>query len=199
MKVQYYVAASLDGFIADENHSLDWLFQIEEPGEDGYSDFISGVGALAMGSTTYEWILKHHVLADPDEPKPWPYEQPAWVFTTRSLEPPPGADVSFVKGDVREAFGEISRAADGRNIWIVGGGGVAAQFHEAGLLDEIILTLVPVILARGVPLLTERIASPPLRVLGLREHGNGLTEMRLEVVRKEESYAMAGSSSSTNG
>src|SRR5690606_24456931 len=92
---------SLNGFIADRNNSLDWLFPLGDIEETSYSDFIREVGAIAMGSTTYEWVLEHHIRPDSDRPQPWPYEQPTWVFTSRSLPPIVGADIRFVKGDVR--------------------------------------------------------------------------------------------------
>lgn len=183
MKIQYYTAVSLDGYIADENHSLDWLFQFGDVEETSYPDFIRDVGALVMGSSTYEWLLRNHVYADPNEPKPWPYELPTWVFTSRSLESVPGADICFANGAVAPVQREIAAAAGGKNIWIVGGGALAAQFYEAGLLDEIILTIAPVILTRGAPVFTSRIVAPPLQVLGVRADKSGLTEVRLGVVR----------------
>ncbi len=85
MKTQYYTASSLDGFIADRQNSLDWLLQFQgEAGED-YKAFIHKVGAITRGSTTYRWILDHHIYADPQHPRPRPYEQPTWVFTSRKL------------------------------------------------------------------------------------------------------------------
>src|SRR5690606_3169082 len=98
-KTQYYTAASLDGFIADENHSLDWLLQFSHD-TGSYRPFIREVGAVAMGANTYLWILNHHAATKPGEPLKWEYEQPTWVFTSRDLEPVPGADIRFVKGDV---------------------------------------------------------------------------------------------------
>ena len=79
MKTQYYTATSIDGYIADEDDSLDWLdqFGAVEGMEDHYAEFIAGVGALAMGSTTYEWLLEHEDLVA--HPERWPYEVPAWV------------------------------------------------------------------------------------------------------------------------
>ncbi len=96
---QYYTATSLDGFIADENHSLDWLFtRAREPGGSlDYGAFIAEVGAIAMGRTTYEWILDHEFAGkDPAEWK-WPYEQPCWVFTHRELQVVPNARIEFVE------------------------------------------------------------------------------------------------------
>src|SRR5687768_14463372 len=98
MKTQYYTATSLDGFIADPQNSLDWLLQFDMT--DDYLNFIKAVGALAMGSTTYEWILADLARSGTKSPGPWPYEQPTWVFTSRSLPAAPGADIRFVSGDV---------------------------------------------------------------------------------------------------
>src|ERR687887_1018522 len=94
---QYYTATSLDGFIADSSNSLDWLFTRarEEGGPLDYGAFIAEVGALAMGSTTYEWILDHEFAGkDPAEWK-WPYDVPCWVFTHRRLPVVPDAPVEF--------------------------------------------------------------------------------------------------------
>jgi len=184
MKIQYYTAVSLDGYIADENHSLDWLFQFGEVEDTSYPDFIRDVGVLVMGSSTYEWLLRNEIYADPTAPKPWPYDLPTWIFTSRTLEKVPGADIRFANGAVEPVYREIAAAAGGKNIWIVGGGALAAQFYEARLLDEIILTIAPVILTRGAPVFTSRIDSPPLHVAGVRTYANGLTELRLEVVRR---------------
>src|SRR5687767_6721185 len=98
VKTQYLTATSIDGFIADENNSLDWLFQFGGPG-DSLNEFMSKVGAVAMGSTTYEWLLENEIYKEPDAPKPWPYRQPAWVFTSRSLRAVEGAEIRFVSGD----------------------------------------------------------------------------------------------------
>ena len=112
MKTQYYTATTLDGFIADPNDSLDWLFPLGEGVDTGYETFIKDVGALVMGSTTYEWVLRH--LAQTNEK--WPYEQPTWVLTTRSLTTPANADVRFARGDVAQLHREMAEAAAGRNI-----------------------------------------------------------------------------------
>lgn len=181
MKTRYYTATSLDGYIADPDHSLGWLFQFPDPDESSYSDFIRDVGAVAMGSHTYEWLLDNYVYEDPEQPRPWPHEQPVWVFTTRALAGVPDADIRFVRGDVAPVFAEMREAAPGKDIWVAGGGDLAAQFHAEGLLDEIVVTIAPVILAGGAPLFTRRIVEPPLKVVGVTPHGNGLTELRLEV------------------
>lgn len=156
---QYYTATSLDGFIADANNSLDWLFtRAQEPdGPLNYGDFIADIGALAMGSTTYEWILGHEFAdKDPTDWK-WPYDIPSWVFTHRRLPVVPDARVEFTTADIATVHAEMVAAAGGRNVWIVGGGDLAGQFADAGLLDEVIVYIAPVTLGSGAPLLPRRI------------------------------------------
>jgi len=184
MKTIYYTACSLDGFIAGRDNSLDWLLQFSDPGEE-YGDFMAGVGALAMGSTTYEWILEHHVRPGSADPKPWPYPQPAWIFSSRSLPGLPGADLRFVRGDVLPVHREMAAAAAGRNIWLVGGGELVGRFHDQGLLDEIIAAVAPVTLGAGAPLLPRTIARPPLRLASVRGLGGVFVEVRYEVPRHE--------------
>lgn len=183
MKTQYYTATSLDGFIADPDHSLDWLFQFGDPEESTYPAFIRDVGAIAMGSTTYEWVVRH--LGDPTSglPSKWPYEQPSWIFSSRERPALPGADLRFVRGDVRPVHAAMTKAAAGKNVWIVGGGELVGQFHDAGLLDEIIVTVASVTLGAGAPLLPRRIVTPPLKLLGTRAFGSAMVELRYGVQR----------------
>jgi dihydrofolate reductase len=156
---QYYTATSLDGYIADPENSLEWLFVRERDPEGpfNYGKFIAGVGALAMGSTTYEWILDHEFAdKDPAEWK-WPYEIPGWVFTHRSLPVVPDSGITFTSADVATVHEEMVRAAGDRNVWIVGGGDLAGQFADAGLLDEVLVGIAPVTLGGGAPLLPRRV------------------------------------------
>lgn len=120
MRTQYYTASSLDGFIADPENSLGWLLQFGSVDQTSYAAFTQEVGAIAMGSTTYEWILHHNVHPDTGDPLPWPHERPTWVFTSRSLPELQDADLRFVQGDVRPVHREMVAAAAGKNVWIVG-------------------------------------------------------------------------------
>lgn len=171
MKTSYYTATSINGFIADSNNALDWLFQFGEIEgmQDHYPRFIAQVGALAMGSTTYEWILAHEQLLD--HPEKWPYTVPAWVFTRRPLPVVSGADIRFVHGDVRPVHAEMAAAAGGKDIWLVGGGELVGQFQDAGLLDELIVAVAPVVLEGGAPLLPRRLTTPPLRLTNVERFG----------------------------
>lgn len=183
MKTQYYTATSLDGFIATEDDSLEWLFPLGDVNETGYPDFIAQVGALAMGSATYAWMLRHAVNAGDPAGGNWPYTQPTWVFTTRALPRVPGADLRFVQGEVAPVHAAMAAVAGGRNLWVVGGGDLAGQFHDAGLLDELILQVGSVTLGRGKPLFPRRLAPAALRLQSARQIGTGFAELRYAVVR----------------
>ena len=184
MKTQYYTAASLDGFIATADDSLEWLFQLGDPEESSYPEFIREVGAMAMGSSTYEWVLRHLTQIDGPEgggrPE-WPYTQPTWVFSSRQLPSVEGADLRFVQGDVRPVHEAMRAAAGGKNIWLVGGGDLVGQFHDASLLDEIIVQVGSVTLGSGKPLLPREIAFPPLRLTSVERVGPELVELRYDV------------------
>ena len=181
-KTQYYTSASLDGFVATPDHDLGWLTQFGDPGSS-YESFFRDVGAVAMGSSTYAWLLRHHVRPHGRPPQPWPYAVPAWVFTSRDLPTVEGADVRFVRGDVRPVHAAMVAAAAGANVWVIGGGDLAGQFLDAGLLDELIVQVVSVTLGAGAPLLPRRVATPPLRLVSATPYGTAWVELRYEVPR----------------
>jgi dihydrofolate reductase len=184
MKTQYYTASSLDGFIATVDHSLEWLFQLGDINDTSYPQFILEVGALAMGSATYEWMLRNFIKPGTPSEAPWPYHQPTWVFTSRELPRVSGADIRFVKGDVRPVHDQMRAAANEKNVWLVGGGELVGQFFDAGLLDELIVQVGSVTLGAGKPLLPRQIAFPPLRLTAARAVGPGFAELRYDVPRK---------------
>jgi len=185
MRTQYYTATSLDGFIATEDDGLAWLLPLGDPSTSSYPAFVADVGALAMGSTTYEWLLRNGEQAEAEAGSRWPYAQPTWVFSRRTLPPPPvpGADVRFVAGDVRPVHAAMRAAAGAKNAWIVGGGDLAGQFFDAGLLDELIVQVGSVTLGRGRPLFPRRVLHPTLRLVSARPMGPGMVELRYEVDR----------------
>ena len=171
---QYFTATTLDGFIADEEHSLDWLFQVDR-GEDPtseFTDFFAGVGAMAMGASTYEWAYEHENIAeDPAKWAKWYADTPTWVFAHRALPEIPGAGIHVVQGDVAPVHAEMVNAAGGKNIWLAGGGDLVGQFADKGLLDEIIVGIAPVTLGAGAPLLPRRLTSSQLELVELRRQG----------------------------
>ena len=180
---QYLTAASLDGFIADEDNSLQWLFDVPHgDGDEGrWDEFIGGVGAMAMGSTTYEWVLDH--IGSEGE---WPYKgKPTWVLSSRDLALPEGegVDVRIVNAAVADLHDEMVASAGERNLWVLGGGNVASQFADAGLLDELLVTVVPVVLGEGKPLFDRRLPGGPMQLTGTRAFDSGMVEVRYEIGR----------------
>ena len=181
MSTQYYTASSIDGFIADPDNSLDWLFQFSEKSgmEDQYPKFIAHVGAMAMGSTTYEWVADHTGFLN--DASKWDYTIPTWVFSSRELPSVEGPDIRFVSGDVVPVHEEMVRAANGRNVWLVGGGDLVGQFHDRGLLDEVIVSMASVFLGAGAPLLPRKIVTPPLQLLEATPYGADFAMLRYAV------------------
>ena len=171
----YYTATTLDGFLADEHDSLAWLLSqdIDHEGPMGYESFIGGVGALLMGATTYSWVLSH--LEQTGES--WSYTQPCWVLTHRDL--PRAADnVHLVAADTSEELRRVHAdatavAADAgdKDVWLVGGGGIAAALADLGLLDALMVSVAPVTLGSGKRLL------------------EGRTDLRLTRVERNRAFA----------
>jgi len=183
MTTQYYTATSIDGFIADADHSLDWLLQLDDPEaaelQQEYPRFLAEVGALAMGSSTYQWVADHTgFLSDPTK---WEYTLPTWVFSSQELPVPDGLDIRLVSGDVRPVHAAMVEAAAGKNVWLVGGGELVGQFHDAGLLDEVILGVASVFLGSGAPLLPRRISTPPLELTEVTRYGSRFVSLRYRV------------------
>jgi dihydrofolate reductase len=146
MATIYNTATTLDGFLATTDNSLSWLFEVQgaDDAESSFGDFLAGIGAMAMGSTTYEWLLEHEALVDnPARWQEWYAERPTWVFTHRELPVVAGADITFTSDDVRAVHAAMAAAAGERDIWLMGGGDLVGQFDDAGLLDRITATIAP--------------------------------------------------------
>lgn len=168
-QIVYETATSLDGYLADEQHSLSWLFAV--PGGEDPALAPPKAAVQVMGSTTYEWVLRElgslenmNILGESMSPI-------VVVFTTRQLAAPKGADVRFVSGEVPDALPMLREVAGDGVIWVVGGGGLASQFIAARALDEIVLSVAPAALGRGAPLLTQRIEADQLQLTNVQQIG----------------------------
>ncbi len=170
--VIFDTAATLNGFLADEHGSLDWLFRAPDP-EGLTSELVpDGATVLVEGSTTYEWVLSHEdLLAHPEKWGEFYGAKPTFVFTSRALPVPLGADVRFVSGSVTEVFPEIRSAAGEGDIWVVGGGDLAGQFIDAGLMDQVAVSIAPATVAAGAPLLPRTVGSDRLALVSARAVG----------------------------
>jgi dihydrofolate reductase len=188
--VRYYAAQTLDGYIAEADDTLDWLLNYEGhfEGADsdekmaGYDAFYEGIGALVSGSTTYEFVL--------EQGGDWPYAgKPCWVLSSRELPTPEGdgVDVRIVTGEIPDLIDGMLESAGEQDLWIVGGGNVASQFADHGLLDRVEVTVVPVVLGEGKPLFDRRLPGGPMQLLGARTHSSGMVGLTYEIKRPADS------------
>lgn len=189
MKTQYYTATSLDGYIATEDNSLDWLFKLGDVTDNSYPSFIENVGALAMGSNTYEWMLHNAEVVKEQTGSPWPYSQPTWVFSSRTLPRITNANLHFVNGDVSKVHSSMRAAAGNKNIWIVGVGDLAGQFYDAGHLDEMIIQVASITLGKGKPLFPRRHTTPALKLTSAKQVGDNFVELRYTIPKAAPTVA----------
>lgn len=166
-RIVYYVASSLDGFIADSAGGVDWL-PAGEPNDYGYAEFYAGVEALVMGRRTYDQVLGFGE---------WPYPgKPAYVFThSPPSDGPP--ETSFVRANVPDVAREIAERHSG-TVWLVGGADLADQFRQAGLIDEYLIFLIPTILGQGVPLFGGSGSPTALELESAQSHADGVVALR---------------------
>ncbi|MCU1411331.1 MAG: deaminase [Rhodoglobus sp.] len=159
-KFVFDTATTINGWIADQQNSLSWLFSVEGGSEPDPAMLPQNATVMVEGSTTYEWVLgESDILAHPEKWREFHGDRPTFVFTTRDLLAPAGADIRFVRGDVADALPAIREAAGDGDVWVIGGGELVGQFFDAGALDEIALSIAPVFLDGGAPLLPRRIES----------------------------------------
>lgn len=170
-KIVLFIAASLDGYIATEEDSLDWLFKVEGEGDNGYSEFIETVDTILIGRRTYDWLMDK-------ESGNFPYKhQKCYVFS-RTLAGK-NENVEFVNDDIA-SFARKLKETEGKNIWIVGGGDLLHYFIKEKLVDEFIITIAPVIIGRGIPLFKEIDFELELRLKDIRRY-NQFAELHYEL------------------
>lgn len=171
-RILFDTATTLNGYLADTNNSLAWLFAVEG-GEEPDPDLVpADATVLVEGSTTYEWLLtESDLLAHPEKWSDFHGDKPVFVFTSRELPKPEGVDVRFVSGSVADALSALREAAGDGDIWVVGGGDLVGQFFDAGALDQIAVSIAPVTLDAGAPLLPRRIESDRLRLVSAEARG----------------------------
>jgi dihydrofolate reductase len=140
-----YIAVSLDNFIATPDGGLDWLYAIPNPEQSdyGFADFIQRVDALVMGRKTFETVLSFD---------PWPYQKPVFVLshTLAALPEKAIGKAELIRGEPAEVV-RILGARGFHNLYVDGGRTIQG-FLEADLIDEMIITRVPILLGGGVPL-----------------------------------------------
>ncbi|QGQ45200.1 dihydrofolate reductase family protein [Metabacillus sediminilitoris] len=165
-----FIATSLDGYIATKDESLEWLFNVDGEGDNGYSEFYETVDTVLIGKKTYDWIIKH-------ESGDFPYKnKECYVFSRSTIED--NEDVKFVNDDI-VSFTNNLKNQEGRNIWIVGGGELLQSFIREKLVDELILTIAPTLIGKGIRLFKEGDYQLDLLLKGTR-HFNQFVELHYQ-------------------
>jgi dihydrofolate reductase len=173
VEVVYYVACSVDGFIATPDGGVEWLSAVQQEGEDfGYAEFFASIDSMIMGSRTYEQVLE---FGD------WPYgDTPCWVLSRRRLQPQRRC-VTVTDAEPTQVLTEVADRGL-RRLWLVGGAHVAASFLEDGSIDECIISVIPVLLGCGIPLFSDQHGRQRLRLTDCRQHGAGVVSMHYTVL-----------------
>lgn len=173
-KVTLYIAASLDGFIAGKDGSVDWLPVPVEGGEDyGYAAFLETVDTLVMGRKTYEQVRMFG---------PWPYGGRRCVVFSGTRGGQRDECAELVEGDIAAWVRELKEGDGEGGIWLVGGAEVIAACLAGEVVDEIILTTVPVLLGEGIRLFPETTWMTRLRLEGVQSFADGLVQLRYGAV-----------------
>jgi dihydrofolate reductase len=171
-RVILFIAASLDGYIARPSGEIDWLFTDQDY---GYTEFLASVDTVLIGRKTYE-----HVLTFGE----FPYQEKQIYVFSRD----PGFDASphaeTIRTDIK-AFVDTLRRSDGKDIWLVGGAALIHPFLEHELLDELILSVHPILLGSGIPLFSETALTTPLQCLASQCYDSGLVQMKYRVLKQE--------------
>ena len=175
IRCSVFIAASLDGFIARENGDVDWLsgFDGAEAGEDyGYRAFMETVDALVMGRGTHDTVRTFGA---------WPYgETPVVVLTSRPVDLPAGAPVEAMAGAPAEIVERLA-ARGARHLYVDGGKTIQA-FLEAGLIQRLILTRIPMLIGTGIPLFGPLSRDVRLRHVETRTFDSGLVQSTYHVL-----------------
>ena len=166
--VSLYISSTLDGYIARADGSIDWLTSIDDNDTDyGYANYYKTIDGLLMGSTTFEMICSLG---------PWPYaDKPTFVFTRRNLQAEM-QNVYFIVGDPQQVLSSAD-FSQFRRLWLVGGSTLIASCLKKGLIDEYVLTILPVILGHGLRLFSSPVPEQWLTMDSCQHYERGVLQI----------------------
>ncbi|RKQ51195.1 dihydrofolate reductase [Roseivirga pacifica] len=173
-KLISYIAISLDGKIAAKNGDFSWLDEVPNPEQTdyGYSDFIRNIGTTIMGNETYKVVLNIDM--------PFPYTEQTNYVVTRDKSLTTDENVTFMSGDIPAQIADL-KAQSSKDIWLIGGGQVNAICLKAGLLDEIIVHIMPYVLGEGIPIFADEELRNFLTLKSTKTYSSGVVELRYTV------------------
>lgn len=179
-KLILYSALSLDGFIARENGTYDWLHDDDyaEGKEDyGYDLFLERIDTILMGYNTYEDIIHHADI--------FPYDQPSNYVFTRKKSVPDDPNVTFITSEIVSFVTDLKKEKDRKDIWLVGGGQINSILSEHNLIDELILTYIPITLGKGIRLLHGNAFDRRYRLYDSEIYENGFSQLYLRHIKNK--------------
>jgi dihydrofolate reductase len=169
-----YIAASLDGFIAKANDDLSFLSLVEQDGEDyGYSGFLSTVDTIILGRKTYDWVV--------NQVGEFPNAHMETYVITRTTKPDSG-NIKFYTGDLGELINTLKQKS-GKNIFIDGGAEIANELLKNSLIDELIISVIPIILGDGIRLFQNGIPEKELKLISSKQFEKGLIQLHYEITK----------------
>ena len=167
-KVILYIAMSLDGYIAKPQDDLSFLSIVEKEGEDyGYADFMSTIDTVILGRKTYDWVMNHVVE--------FPHSDLHSYIITRNLKPSIGKTV-FYSGDLIDLVKKL-KSEKGKHIFCDGGAEIVNEFLKNDLLDEIIISIIPILVGNGIRLFNEGRPEQKLKLANVKTFDTGLTQL----------------------
>ncbi len=167
----YYVASSLDGYIATSDGGVEWLKPFEESGEEyGWAEFYASIDGIVMGSGTYQFALDLGKWNAPDTP--------SWVFTSREL-PVMHESITLTKEEPAELLKKLE-AQGHKRLWFMGGGKLASSFRSRGLITHYIIALIPVVLGEGIPLFAPHSGQDSLKLTETKKYASGVIQLSYE-------------------
>ena len=176
-KIIVSLATSADGFIARKDGGIDWLDRPRPKGNYGMGEFWKSIDTILLGRKTYDFVVQF-VRSGKSIPKQ-KHEPKHYVFSHR---PPkkvlPGFE--FVKEPIKK-FATRLRAQKGKNIFMMGGGGIIASFLDAGEIDEFVISVIPIFIGEGIPLIAPRLRTIPLKLLSTKKFPDGVVTLHYAV------------------
>ena len=169
-KIKLYIATTIDGYIASNDGDLDWLSEHSNPERHdyGYKDFFSSIDIVILGGNTYRGIISMDVL--------WPYREKETYIVTRT---PFGVkeNIHYITDNIIETISEL-RQKGGKDIWLVGGGKLTTMLLNSDLVDEMIITVIPIILGKGIALFPDYPKMSNWKAIEVHKFENGVSQTK---------------------
>ena len=174
-KLILYIACSLDGYIAGPNDDLSFLNRVQKDGEDyHYQDFIDSIDTVILGRRTYDWVM--------NQVKEFPHADKETFVITRTPRPKLG-NTNFYSGDLKDLVAGL-KAKPGKNIFCDGGAEIVKELLSAKLFDELIISVIPVLLGKGIRLFSDGRPEQGLELISSNSFDTGLVQLHYKMTDK---------------